>query len=266
MTALKIVLVWFGAIGAMTVALFLNDPLVTYSGFWKNAPTAPNAISLVMLLFSVWMLKVGLCFSIVGLKALRVTAAIALLICAILIACLSVSNLLAINYAAKLGQAKIFVDGEIAYLTGDIDREMPGRIKLLIESDRIRLVMIDSLGGLDGAARVIAKELNSHHIAVRAARQCASACLTLWANAAQRESYPGTKFGIHKAHLGDGRSPGLMSAIFMKTIDRKLMEDLVGIGFPTELANAALNKPTEVVTWIEGVELEQTEVKLKILR
>jgi hypothetical protein len=266
MTGLKVVMVWFGAIGAMTIALFLNDPVVTYSSFWKNAPTAPNAISLVMLLFSACLLKAELCFSMVGRKAVRVTAAIAPLICAILIACLNVSNLLAMNYAAKMGQAELSVDGEIAYLNGDIDRELPERIKWLIESEKIRLVIIDSLGGLDGAARVIAKALNSHHIAVRAARECASACLTLWANAAKRESYPHTRFGIHKAHLGDGRSPGLMAGLFMTTIDRKLMGDLVAIGFPPELANTAFHKPTEVVTWIEGVELEQTEVKLKIIR
>ena len=262
----KIVAVYIGAIGALAIALVLNDPLVTYSSFWNYVPTAPNVISLIVLLASLLRFITGLSLCISWPKAIRMVAAICLVICAMLVAYIDVSNILVMNNSEKLGRADVFVDGEIAYLAGDIDRTSPSRIRLLIKSEHIRLVLIDSLGGLDGAARVIAEELNSHYIAVIAARECASACLTLWANTAIREAYPRTNFGIHKAHMGDGRSAGLMEKLFINIIDQKLMQDLVRIGFSPELVTGALRKPTEVVTWIEGMELEQMGVALIVVR
>jgi hypothetical protein len=66
--------------------------------------------------------------------------------------------------------------------------------------------------------------------------------------------------------MGDGRSAGLMEKLFMNIVDQKLMQDLVRIGFSPELATGALRKPTEVVTWIEGMELEQMGVALRVVR
>lgn len=264
--ALKVIVAWFGAIGAMTVALILNDPLVIYSGLWRDAPITPNVVSLCLLAISVWLMSFGFGSSLFELKAVRLVTAIGAVVCVALVVLLNVSNLLVLNAAEKLGRASIIVDGDIAYLSGNIDRTLPGRVKLLIKSERIRLVMIDSLGGLAGAARTIADELNSNYIVVRAARECASACLVLWANAAQREAYPGSRFGVHRGNMGDGQSRGLVRKVLIDVVDRSLVGDLVRIGFSPSVVNSAIQKPTEVVTWIQGVELEQMGVNLRIVR
>jgi hypothetical protein len=83
-------------------------------------------------------------------------------------------------------------------VAGWIDKAFSQRLDAtLARIPGVRIVMIESGGGYAKQADAGARLLNARGIAVRVDRVCASACVSLWANADARQLGPVAQIGLH---------------------------------------------------------------------
>ena len=128
----------------------------------------------------------------------------------------------------------------------------------------LKFVEIDSGGGLTLEARRTAQLLNEHHISIRVAGTCASACVHLWAATNQRELMPRARLGIH-AGVAKQKAPGPLE-LLASHARQKIADDMLRhAGFSEELIAKAHEVPNTSILWLRPSQLAAAGVKFTLI-
>lgn len=193
--------------------------------------------------------------------ALRLIWRIVFLAYASLAALVSSANLVVVVRSSDMPSGRVISVGDGIAIVGKIDRRTVIRVEELLDAGARRYVSASSLGGENAAALRLAQVLNQRRVIMRVEKVCASACLLAWASVAHREASEGAMFGIHASHDGNGDRGGELVSRALSYQDREMSLALINAGFPKGRVSEAMSKPTEVVTWVAGNEMEAMGVR-----
>jgi hypothetical protein len=154
---------------------------------------------------------------------------------------------------------------DIAFVIGTIDSTFSSRLKNLVtENPQVKIVEIESLGGLASQAYEAAEILNLRGIEVRVRGRCASACSLFWSSANTRSLVEGARIGLHAGEL-TGQPPLILRGVVSRHQERRKTEAYTHAGFPANLVAEGLATPHESMLWFTATQLEQNGVRFNLL-
>ena len=250
-----------------TTAFLLNHEQVRLATIWQHFSYTPHLLS-VLLVLSAVVLAVREQQRPAHAYGSRATRMLLLLVSfgvAGLIAFIATANIVGLLNTRDRAPATIERSHSTLHVRGTIDRALPSRIEQQLAGQNIQLLIIESSGGDNAAARLLASTLKKRSIPVRTGRYCASACALLWVSTPGRQAYHYSRIGLHRSHLGLGRQSRGVVASALTQQDEQLANALSIAGFPSEVIDKALSQPPERVLWLTASELERIGVQLQLV-
>ena len=158
--------------------------------------------------------------------------------------------------APSIGQFMVF--GKIS---DGFEQQMRSAID---QNPKIRLVVIESPGGLSLEAKRTAKLLNEHHISIRAGGRCASACALLWAATDSRQLSPTSRIGLHSGRAKKV-APALLEGAASRARTNISNDMLRRAGFSERLIARGNSVPVSEVLWLTPSDLAEDGVKFTLV-
>lgn len=154
---------------------------------------------------------------------------------------------------------------DFALVIGSIDATFSMRLKTLVtENPQVKIVEIESLGGLASQAYEAAEILNLRGIEVRVRGRCASACSLFWSSANARSLVEGARIGLHAGALTE-QPPLILHGVVSRHHEQRKIEAYTHAGFPPSLIAEGLATPHESMLWFTATQLEQNGVRFNLL-
>ncbi|KAF1690016.1 GYF domain-containing protein [Pseudoxanthomonas koreensis] len=154
--------------------------------------------------------------------------------------------------------SRIDISGEIGpRLLADLERvhtDHPG----------VRLVVIDSPGGLIEQAERAGRWIGEKKLPVRIESECSSACVLFWAASARRQMSPSARIGLHRT----SSQVDLPDSALRKSLDQadqKYRRLLREAGFGPELLEIQARTSAEEMHWLSAAELIDHKVELAVV-
>jgi hypothetical protein len=154
---------------------------------------------------------------------------------------------------------------DVAFVIGTIDSTFSGRLKTLVtENPQVKIVEIESLGGLASQAYEAAEIINLRGIEVRVRGRCASACSLFWSSANGRSMVEGARIGLHAGELTE-QPPLILRGVVSRHHERRKTEAYTHAGFPPRLIAEGLSTPHKSMLWFTATQLQQSGVRFNLL-
>ncbi|BCT93195.1 hypothetical protein LYSHEL_22180 [Lysobacter helvus] len=147
------------------------------------------------------------------------------------------------------------------YIAGDFARDFNA---LLARAPHLATIEIDSPGGLVDDALKVAAVIQSRDLRVRVDRECASACVLLWAASPTREMGISGAIGLHQAR-GSGDMPKEWQDAGLALTEAPSQAILKGAGFSEALLAKRSTTSPDSMEWIGAVELVDEGVALRVV-
>lgn len=140
--------------------------------------------------------------------------------------------------------------------------------QLAQELDRnhaVKVIEIESSGGISSEAHNAARLLNQRQITIRVRGRCSSACALLWAGTDRREILGKGQLGLHNTRPGK-RPPKLLEQVIRARNERMYVEPLKHAGFSDSMIARARATPPESMLWLSAADLKRDGVRFKLVQ